>query len=161
MSPAVRPWLRHALAALAAAVSILLLTTLMPSPAHAAAKASPGTPAFSVKVLANAAKHKGKPYRWGATGPRAFDCSGYTRWVMRKAVGKKLPRTSRAQARWTKRVSKRHVRPGDLVFMARHGRVYHVAIYAGRGKVWNAPHTGARVRKERIWTRGWFGGRVR
>jgi cell wall-associated NlpC family hydrolase len=80
---------------------------------------------------------------------------------MRKAVGKKLPRTSRAQARWTKRVSKRHVRPGDLVFMARHGRVYHVSIYAGRGKVWNAPHTGARVRKERIWTRGWFGGRVR
>ena len=50
------------------------------------------------RVVRIAASKEGTPYRYGATGPRAFDCSGYTRWVFRK-VGRYLPRTSSAQAR--------------------------------------------------------------
>ncbi len=110
-------------------------------------------------VLHIAASKRGAPYRYGATGPRAFDCSGYTQWVFAR-VGRHLPRTSRAQARATRHVSRSHRRPGDLVFFSHHGRVYHVAIYAGGNQVWHAPRTGERVHRERLWTSSVSYGRV-
>ncbi len=77
------------------------------------------------RVVHMAASKKGTPYRYGADGPKAFDCSGFTQWVFRR-IGKQLPRTSRAQARATRRVRRAHRRRGDLVFFSTHGRVYHV-----------------------------------
>jgi cell wall-associated NlpC family hydrolase len=112
------------------------------------------------RVLHIAASKKGAPYRYGATGPQAFDCSGYTRWVLRK-VGRRLPRTSRSQYRATRHVTRAHRRRGDLVFFKSHGRVYHVAIYAGRNRIWHAPRTGERVHRERLWTRQVSYGRIR
>ena len=50
--------------------------------------------------------------------------------------------------------------PGDLVFFTGSGGVYHVAIYAGDGTVWHAPHSGAVVSQEPIWTSSVFYGRV-
>ncbi len=163
MSMAIRPWLRVALMALAAALCSVLVAGVSPSPAGAAVLSSsaPGTRAFSLKVLGTAAQYKGRPYRYGASGPSSFDCSGYTGYVLRKALGKKLPRTSRAQYSATKHISKRSVRPGDLLFFSNGGRIYHVAIYAGGGKIWHAPYSGTRVRKDRIWTSNWRAGRVR
>jgi cell wall-associated NlpC family hydrolase len=111
-------------------------------------------------VLKIAASKKGTPYRYGADGPRAFDCSGYTRWVFRK-VGRHLPRTSRAQARYARHIKRSHRRTGDLVFFRDHGRVYHVGIYAGHNRIWHAPRPGRRVSRERIWTRSVRYGRVR
>ena len=100
------------------------------------------------------------PYRYGATGPRAFDCSGYTRWVFDR-VGRHLPRTSRAQARATRHVRASQRRTGDLVFFKDHGRVYHVGIYAGYNSIWHAPRSGQRVHRERLWTTQVSYGRVR
>lgn len=47
-------------------------------------------------MVATAQSRLGCPYRWGATGPSSFDCSGFTQWVYRKN-GKSIPRTSGAQ----------------------------------------------------------------
>lgn len=163
MSHALRPWLRVALMALAAAVCSVLVAGLSPAPAGATvlSASTPGTRAFSLKVLGTAAKYRGRPYRYGATGPSSFDCSGYTGYVLRTALGKRLPRTSRAQYAATRHISKANIRPGDLVFFGRRGRIYHVAIYAGGGKIWHAPYAGTRVRKDRIWTSSWSAGRIR
>lgn len=111
------------------------------------------------QVLHIAASKAGAPYRYGAAGPEAFDCSGYTSWVFAR-VGRHLPRTSRAQAAAAGHVSASQRRTGDLVFFHDHGRVYHVAIYAGDNRIWHAPRSGERVRLERIWTRSVFYGRV-
>jgi cell wall-associated NlpC family hydrolase len=111
-------------------------------------------------LLHVAASKRGTPYRYGATGPRAFDCSGYTRWVFAR-VGRHLPRTSRAQAGYAHHVRASHRRKGDLVFFRSGGRVYHVGIYAGHNRVWHAPRPGRRVGEERIWTRSVSYGRVR
>jgi len=112
---------------------------------------------LSAKALKIAAAKKGAPYVYGAVGPTRFDCSGLIMWSYRKA-GKKLPRTAQAQYNKAHHIGKIHRKPGDLVFFHRGSSVYHVGIYAGRGKIWHAPHTGARVRLERIWTKYvWYG----
>ena len=40
------------------------------------------------------------------------------------------------------------------------GGVYHVGIYAGHGKMWAAPHTGAVVRLQKIYGNNWVIGRI-
>ena len=109
-------------------------------------------------VLSEAARHRGKPYRYGATGPSAFDCSGYTRYVYAKATGKRLPHSARAQEDMARRVSKSAARPGDLVFIQ--DVAGHVGIYAGNGKMWDAPRSGKNVSLRTIWTSNYTIGRV-
>ena len=92
---------------------------------------------FGQVVVADARAERGKPYRWGADGPRAFDCSGLVRYVLHRAGVKGLPRTSQQLSRKAHRVSKAHKKPGDLIFFSSRGHVYHVAIYAGHGMIWH------------------------
>jgi cell wall-associated NlpC family hydrolase len=77
----------------------------------------------------------GSPYRYGAAGPNAFDCSGLVTWAY-KSSGKSLPRTSNAMSRVGTAVSKSALQPGDLVFFYK--PVSHVGIYIGNGKVVHA-----------------------
>lgn len=112
------------------------------------------------RVVRLARSQAGKPYVYGAAGPNAYDCSGLTMWVYRH-VHERLPHSSAAQVGRTHRISRAAAHPGDLVFFTDGGGVYHVAIYAGHNAVWHAPYSGARVRRERIWTRSIFFGRVR
>ncbi|GAA4815634.1 C40 family peptidase [Streptomyces ziwulingensis] len=114
----------------------------------------------STKALKIAASKKGAPYRYGAVGPSRFDCSGLTLYSFKKA-GKKLPRTAAAQYNRTRHISAGHRKAGDLVFFHSGRSVYHVGIYAGKGRIWHAPKTGDVVRLQKIWTRGVWYGRVR
>ena len=142
-----------ALLTTAALAGTLLVPGLAPG-ADAAALA------VAAKALHVAAGKRGAPYQYGATGPDAFDCSGLTLYAFRKA-GRRLPRTAAAQYAGTRHLPAASRSPGDLVFF-HHGRyVYHVGVYAGGNKIWHAPHTGTRVRLERIWTHSVWYGRVR
>ena len=76
-----------------------------------------------------------RQYRYGASGPNAFDCSGLVNWAYRSS-GKSLPRTSRAMSRVGTPVSKSALQPGDLVFF--YGGPSHVGIYIGNGKIVHA-----------------------
>ena len=116
------------------------------------------TPA--AKVLAYAATLRGRPYSYGAAGPSAFDCSGYTSYVFAHAVGRSLAHSSATQYANSIKIAKSAIRPGDLVFFTSGGSVYHVGIYAGGGLIWNAAHTGTVVRLETISTSSWVAGRV-
>lgn len=113
----------------------------------------------AMKALKIAASKKGAPYRWGATGPGSFDCSGLTLYSFKKA-GKQLPRTAQQQYNRTRHISASQRQRGDLVFFRAGRSVYHVGIYAGSGKIWHSPKTGAVVRLEKIWTRSVSYGRV-
>lgn len=85
----------------------------------------------------------GDPYRWGAAGPDAFDCSGLTLYAWR-AGGVELPHNSGRQAGVTRSVAREHILPGDLVFFG--DPIHHVAIYIGDGKVVDAPRSGYDVK---------------
>ncbi|MFI9649551.1 C40 family peptidase [Streptomyces sp. NPDC052040] len=123
----------------------------------AASEAAAATPA--VKALQIAASKRGAPYKWGAAGPRRFDCSGLTLYAYKQA-GKTLPRTASGQYNRTRHVSASHREAGDLVFFHSGRNVYHVGIYAGKGKIWHSPKSGSVVRLERIWTKSVWYGRV-
>lgn len=111
-----------------------------------------------------ALRQKGDPYRYGAAGPGSFDCSGLTMYAYKKAH-LRLPRTSDGQARAVRRIGKKHMKRGDLVFFHNGGNVYHAAIYLGRNNghrvILHAPYSGTRVRKERVWTSSWYAGTMR
>ncbi|MGC9381609.1 C40 family peptidase [Streptomyces sp. MH13] len=123
----------------------------------AASEAAAAT--YAAKALKIAASKKGSPYKWGAVGPRRFDCSGLTLYSFKKA-GKKLPRTAAQQYNKTRHISAKNRKVGDLVFFHSGSSVYHVGIYAGKGRIWHAPKTGDVVRLQKIWTGSVWYGRV-
>ncbi|MDQ7904515.1 NlpC/P60 family protein [Phytohabitans sp. ZYX-F-186] len=104
------------------------------------------------KVLAEARKHVGKPYRYGATGPSAFDCSGFTKYVYRMATGKVLPHKANDQQRSGVGVAKSKMQPGDLIVIRSGSYGTHAGIYAGGGYMYDAPRPGVRVGKHKIWS---------
>jgi cell wall-associated NlpC family hydrolase len=150
-----------------ARLSTLGLTTPQSSARRAdhAPVARPARPARVVVdraalVLHLASLLRGRPYHYGAVGPRSFDCSGFTRYVFGRAVHRSLPHSSAAQYRLSHKIAKSAIRSGDLVFFVSGGHVYHVGIYAGHGLIWHAPHTGDHVRLAAISTSSWVAGRV-
>lgn len=123
--------------ALVALLTVLLAATLVvATPLTADASTVRGTTAVNA-----AAAKIGAPYRWGGSGPNVFDCSGLTSFAWRRA-GVSIPRTSRQQFASAPKV--RSPRKGDLV--AYGNPVHHVAVYAGGGKMIEAPRTGGKVR---------------
>ena len=105
----------------------------------------------SIKWAKKVARNNKYKYRYGATGPRYFDCSGYVGKAFAKG-GKKLKRTSSAQYKAApKKVKLSKLKKGDLVFWSSNrGRsFYHVAMYVGNGKIAHArnPKAGISVTK--------------
>lgn len=98
----------------------------------------------------------GKPYKWGATGPGSYDCSGLTSWAFKQA-GVTLPRSSSQQARVGKAVSWDEMQIGDLVFY--YSPVSHVGLYVGDGKMINAPQTGDVVKYTKVNSKAFTGAR--
>jgi peptidoglycan DL-endopeptidase CwlO len=120
------------------------------------APALPSGSGAGVRALRTAASQLGKSYRWGAAGPRSFDCSGLTSFSFRQA-GITLPRSSSQQALVGRSVAFGDLQPGDLVFF--HRPVSHVGIYAGGGKMIHAPQTGDVVRYQTVNRRTFSGAR--
>lgn len=113
---------------------------------QAAPVAAPGASARATAV-ALALSKVGSPYRWGATGPSSFDCSGLVNWAFEQA-GIEVPRTSRALSRVGTPVSRDALQPGDLVFF--YSPVSHVGIYVGDGQMVHASTSGKPVRVSSI-----------
>jgi cell wall-associated NlpC family hydrolase len=100
-------------------------------------------------ALAYARKQLGKPYRFGAAGPSAFDCSGLTLQAW-KAAGVTLPRVSEQQIRVGKVVAKADLQPGDLVFFYDASAPSHVGLYVGNGVILHAPRPGKAVEYSKL-----------
>ncbi|MFF9816703.1 NlpC/P60 family protein [Streptomyces sp. NPDC014006] len=94
------------------------------------------------QAVAFATAQIGKPYEWGAEGPRTFDCSGLTSQAWAHA-GQPIPRTSQEQWAQLKHVDIKDMRPGDLIIYF--GDASHVGMYVGDGTVVHAPRPGRTV----------------
>ena len=134
-------------------------TTSGARPAAAVARPA-GASSLGARAVRVASQQRGRPYVYGAAGPRAFDCSGLVTYVYRR-LGRRLPHNAASQYRVTRHISRRSMRPGDLVFVKRGRHISHVGIYAGARKWWVARRTGTTVTRQRIYTSAVVVGRVR
>jgi peptidoglycan DL-endopeptidase CwlO len=126
----------------------------VPAPAPAAAPAAVRSGVQSAIAFAKA--QLGEPYRWGGTGPTSWDCSGLTQGAW-GAAGVYLPHYSVAQYYAGTPIPIGSARPGDLLFWSSNGSpsgIHHVALYLGGGDFIEAPHTGADVRYNSIYS--WY-----
>jgi cell wall-associated NlpC family hydrolase len=120
----------------------------------AARKLASARAAMSQRVVAYAKRFVGVRYVYGGSSPRSgFDCSGFVRYVYAH-FGVSLPHSSYAQFGDGRRVSRRSLRPGDLVFF---DGVGHVGLYVGNDRFIHAPHTGTRVQVTPL--AGWYSSR--
>jgi cell wall-associated NlpC family hydrolase len=111
---------------------------------------------FGHRVVTYARHFLGVRYSWGGTSPSTgFDCSGLVRFVYGH-FGIVLPHSSYGDLTLGRRVSRRWLRPGDLVFFA---GASHVGIYVGGGRFIDAPHTGSVVRISTMGSYGYYAAR--
>ncbi|MDR0846517.1 MAG: C40 family peptidase [Lactobacillales bacterium] len=101
------------------------------------------------QIISIAKTKLGAPYVYGSSGPRAFDCSGFTQYVFGQ-FGISLGRATYNQESAGTRIALSAAQPGDLVFWGRAGATYHVGIYLGGGNYIHAAAPGKGVRIQSI-----------
>lgn len=158
--------------ALARRSSNAVLVLVLSLAAFAGLTAAPGatprahatTLTLGQRAVQVASWQKGKPYRYGAAGPNAFDCSGLTKYVYGR-LGHYLAHSALRQYYETRHIRHAYRRAGDLIFFNTSGGgtsgINHVGIYAGHNYMWVARHSGTYVQKQWIWTTHYWVGRVR
>ena len=110
------------------------------------------------KIVKVARQQIGDRYVAGQDGPNAFDCSGLTSYVFKVAAGKDISRSSFTQYRAAHHISRKSLRPGDLVFFFKRG-AHHVGVYIGAGKMVHSPKPGQRVQAAAI-NGPWYGSHI-
>lgn len=96
----------------------------------------------SNEVINYAYNFLGVPYVFGANGPGAFDCSGFTSYVYRH-FGVSIPRTSQSQFGAGSPIPRDNLAAGDLVFFNTYTSLGHVGIYIGNGDFIHAASSGS------------------
>lgn len=79
------------------------------------------------KLLNEAQKHIGVPYKEAGVDPSGFDCSGFTCYVF-EANGVSLPRRAADQYAYCQKIAPEEAHAGDLVFFSNGAQVNHVGI---------------------------------
>ena len=120
-------------------------------PGNVAIPNAPAPNPGAALAVAYAKAQLGKPYRYGGTGPDAFDCSGLTMMAWAQA-GVSMPHGSVAQGNMFPRVADNAMAPGDLVIY--YPDHHHVGIYVGDGMTISATHTGDFVRLQPVFREG-------
>lgn len=127
-----------------------------------------GRQTLSQKTIINTAmKFEGTPYLWGGASSKGLDCSGLVRMTF-FMNGYLLPRNASQQIGYGREIvieanhsvtpesgeafkqemlkRTKHIQPGDLVFFGtpdsflKKGKITHVGIYIGDGKIIHASH---------------------
>ena len=92
-------------------------------------------------MLKYASQFIGNPYVWGGTSlTLGADCSGFVQTIY-SAYGYSIPRVAEAQAQYGMQIPVSEAKPGDLIFYAKDGAVYHVVMYMGDGKTIEAANS--------------------
>jgi cell wall-associated NlpC family hydrolase len=116
-----------------------------------------------VTIVATARRYLGVRYVLGGTTPRAFDCSGFVRYVF-QVHGLDFPRTAHEQSALGHRPASGDLQPGDLLFFYGGEGAQHIAIYVGNDSIIHASSGGKRVKIDKLagtgMRRSWFGQRL-
>jgi cell wall-associated NlpC family hydrolase len=107
-----------------------------------------GGEAVGEQIVNFALQFQGYPYVYAGEGPYAFDCSGFTMFVIRNTLGIEVPHDMRVQYQMGRSVGRDELQPGDLVFFANtlHPGMSHDGIYIGGGQFIHAETEASGVR---------------
>lgn len=163
-------FLSRALRVSAVSVIGVALTTGNAGAQRIASQRASATRTMAVKGIVNgsdvvrtARDYLGVRYVLGGTTPRAFDCSGFVRYVFDR-YGIALPRTAHEQAAVGIAPFPGDLRPGDLLFFYGGQGAQHIALYVGGDTIIHASSSAKRVKLDLITTRGrrrsWFRNRL-
>jgi cell wall-associated NlpC family hydrolase len=99
-------------------------------------KTGSGGGAVGEQIVSFALQFEGYPYVYAGEGPYAFDCSGFTMFVIHNTLGIDVPHDMRVQYQMGRQVNRDELQPGDLVFFANtlHPGMSHDGIYIGGGQ---------------------------
>lgn len=77
----------------------------------------------------------GTPYRLGGSDEKGIDCSAFTQSFLAALYGVSIARTCKEQYSDSRRIPRKHLQEGDLVFFKTRGKsVSHVGIYLRNNK---------------------------
>ena len=102
-------------------------------------------PYSAASIVRQAERFVGVRYLWGGLSAWGYDCSGLV-WAVYRAHGITIPRDADPQFRHGTAVSLDALKPGDLLFYGSESYVHHVSIYAGGGRMVEAPDSAHSVR---------------
>lgn len=114
-----------------------------------------GTPDGEIRssIVEFASQFIGNPYVWGGTSlTEGADCSGFVQQIY-KQYGYDLPRVSADQSQYGTKIAVEDAQPGDLIFYAKEGKVYHVVMYAGDGKTIEAANEKQGIIQGKVYTK--------
>lgn len=149
------------------AAGALALIVTHPLEAQSTSRVQPTVPVNGVvdgnTIVETARHYLGVRYVLGGTTPRAFDCSGFIRYVF-ALHGLGLPRTAHEQAALGIAPDVKNLEPGDLLFFYGGRGAQHIAMYIGGDSIIHASSSGHRVMLARLSGTGthrtWFGQRL-
>ena len=132
-----------------AALAAAILFSLAPTTPAAATTPTTTTVTEAQQIIRIARAHIGAPWRYGASGPYAFDCSGLVRYAYQRAgdaarIHTTFLRSARSLYLYFKArglASRTNPRIGDLVIW---GYGTHVGIYIGSGRAISTLRSGVR-----------------
>jgi cell wall-associated NlpC family hydrolase len=129
----------------AAALEAAQARIATPAPVVAPAPTTASSSTGGASAVHAAETQLGVPYVWAGAAPgEGFDCSGLAMWAWGQA-GVGLPHSAQAQYDSIEHVSLSDLEPGDLIFYADGGYIYHVVMYVGSDEVIQAQDTGTEV----------------
>lgn len=76
----------------------------------------------------------GTPYRYGGTSRKGIDCSAFVNYFMAAVYGVTIPRNSKDQYNAAKKIKKKQLEEGDLIFFNTRGGISHVGVYVSNNK---------------------------
>jgi cell wall-associated NlpC family hydrolase len=101
------------------------------------------------EIVDFAMRYEGHPYVYAGDGPKSFDCSGFTMFVIGKTLGIDITHDMFVQFDMGSQVGRNDLQPGDLVFFKNTFRrgMSHTGIYIGGGQFIHAENesTGVRI----------------
>ncbi len=100
------------------------------------------------QIVSFAMQYQGYPYIYAGEGPYAFDCSGFTMFVINNTLGTPIPHDMVVQYEMGQQVSREALQPGDVVFFANTFRpgMSHNGIYIGGGQFIHAERESSGVK---------------
>jgi probable lipoprotein NlpC len=90
-----------------------------------------------IELVSKAESLIGAKYKYGSSGPKSFDCSGFASHIY-GSIGIRISGSAETISKSSGSIDLKSALPGDLIFFKKKGKVFHVSIIdsMSQGQLW-------------------------